>query len=188
MNKYFKLEGSSMIEKIVVKTSVKNVRGNKYWFFIWLGITAMLLYVCNGKYILTSIISVFLFFKLFFNWIAYGKTLIFTSEGVTLRRLFLNRQYSWSQLQTKRYVLNNDSILTGKRKWVVKYGAEFSVKAIESLKKVDCETYGFWHPISFFYVCFEDNNTQEAYNTYLIKEETFRTALKEWGVSMEDYK
>ena len=121
-------------------------------------------------------------------WIVFGKTLIFHKEGCTIKFLFFEKRYLWSDIQVKQYANYTGSF----RKYSLPYssGAEFCLKSQRKKKTMGFDAYSFFHPWTFFFVFFSEgdskNRIKKWYSYYVVNESEFRSKLQEWGVEMEE--
>ena len=122
-------------------------------------------------------------------WIVFGKTLIFHKDGCTIKFLFFEKRYLWSDIQVKQYANYTGSF----RKYSLPYssGAEFCLKPRYKKKTMGFDAFNFFNPWSFFFVFFypegyPKNQIKKYYQYYVVDESEFRSRLQEWGVEMVD--
>lgn len=122
----------------------------------------------------------------FAYWLSVGRTIDIDAWGITVTFLFIKKHYLWNDLEVKRYINCEKSY--GARD-IVLSGAEFYAKPVRRPNWMKPSVYsGFFHPFSYIYVYFRsaevDKNRYPLF--YGINENSFKDALNQWGVIMQD--
>ena len=101
------------------------------------------------------------------EWISLGRTIHITNQGLKISFLFFTKEYSWSQLKTKRIADYSKAFGSGDNSG---RGIDFSVheRNCKGIKPID---YSVWfHPFTYVFVAFEqekkDNNRYRYFYTY----------------------
>ena len=116
------------------------------------------------------------------QWVAAGKTLIFSENGITISFLWYAKKYRWEDLKTKRYVNYKNKL--GYRNPCLG-GAEFSPKRVKHLRHKSADYCTLLHPCSFFYVSFKPKSKSQYPVSYAVNETKFRNQLSQWGIELE---
>ncbi len=141
-----------------------------------------------------SLVALVLLFPVIFivlAWIAFGRTLIFTKDGCTVRFIFFSKTYAWQDLKTKQIMDFSDRI-SNKEKPFTK-GAVFYSKKVMLPKHLKPGMFNlYFNPFSFFFVYFRPDEDYYAHKSmmysdlYVTDETEFRDNLKKWGIEINE--
>ena len=125
-------------------------------------------------------------------WIAFGRTIIMSQDGCTVKFLFFQKFYRWEDFKTKRYEYTENILPPFERGSPYTRGILFSTRNIskKSSLKLATRCYFTPFPFSFIYVYFyPDNITERPSDAYPIyyatNEQELRIKLISWGVFPE---
>ncbi len=122
--------------------------------------------------------------------LAFGRTLEFSKEGVTVSFGKLRRFYGWSELNMRVEDYTNAYGLSYKWFRPPKKGMVFSKGKIRKPIWLHSADYNSLHqPFAFFYVNFSLHKTGRWYDQpldhYMVEESVFMSALQQWGINVD---
>ena len=122
----------------------------------------------------------------FVYWLSIGRTIEIDAFGITVTFLFYKKHYLWDDLHLKRYV---DCRKCYGFKDIALSGAEFAIKPIRRPDWMKPSMYSvYFHPFSYIYVYFKPKVfVKNQYPLFFgVDENSFKEALNQWGVNMQD--
>lgn len=179
--------------ELVVKPKKTQSAALYFMFFVvvaWTCISAVsiaIFYFDETFLTLFSIVLTLLCWSMFIGGIkTFGRTLIFSSEGCTVKFCGISRFYAWSEIVAKRL-----DTVEYRQQETFRKGICFSTNS------KDCDLTNGYSDHNWFprlkglcvYLVFEENVKLTVplhrRNFYLIDENTLMTALREWGVDYD---
>lgn len=179
------------VEKIVV-------RATKGYYSMFLCIPVPLLPFLEGKepqistegWIVLLLLELICVIFVLRTVLAFGRTLEFSKEGVTVSFGKLRRFYGWSELNMRVEDYTNAYGLSYKWFRPPKKGMVFSKGKIRKPLGLHSADYNSLHqPFAFFYVNFALHKTGRWYDQpldhYMVEESVFMSALQQWGINVD---
>lgn len=127
-------------------------------------------YNAFSSWVSSIIISVFILLIDIWFCVAYGREITFSPDGISIKFLFIKRQYAWSEYPNRRYFHRENEI--GYRD-AVSDGIEFSKRKHLRFKNFTPSTYClFVHPFSYVFLSFDSPHSPQASLYYGVNADT----------------